>query len=291
MQKPIAVAALLALIACSSPEEMSDGVGVAQARAASVTGETARETLDRRTAPEAEPMTFRDDQKNGAAARDFAYSWPREASAIPGLAARLRERRDADLAAQKSEWEQSIAEFATEKDEMMCVTCVNRSYAMSWSVVADTPRFLELVGERFTYTGGAHGNSVYDAILWDREAGEDAPSAMRPVDLFVDEVALENTAYGDYCAALNRARSERRGLDPDAIDPLTDCPSVSELIVTLTASDGERFDGVSFLAAPYVAGSFAEGPYQFAIPVSSAILEAVKPEYREAFALEAGRSG
>lgn len=288
MKGLVSIATLSALIACSSPEEMSEGIGLSEAGASAKSGESAQETLDRRIAADAEPVEFKDDEKDGQAARDFAYSWPAQASAIPGLAQLLGERRDAALAKQKSEWLESVAEFGNATGEMACVTCVNRSYAMSWTVAADTPQFLELVAERFTYTGGAHGNSVFAALLWDREAEDGQGAAMLPIDLFVDPVALENTAYGEYCAALNLARSERRGLEAADINPLTDCPSVTELVVTLTSSDGERFDGITFLAAPYVAGSFAEGPYEFAIAVSPAVLEAVKPEYRDAFVIGAG---
>ncbi len=36
---------------------------------------------------------------------------------------------------------------------------------------------------------------------------------------------------------------------------------------------------------PYVAGAYAEGDFEFTLPVSPAMLRAVKPDYRDAFAL------
>jgi len=262
------------LAACSSPQELD-------AQIVEASGESVQATLERRVAASSAPTEFSDQETRGEAERDFDYSWPAQASAIPSLAAVLTERRDEALASQKEEWEQSVAEFA----EMNCITCVMRSYSGSWEVAADTPRFLLLTGETFTYTGGAHGNSFFDALLWDRTANDGAGDAMRPVDMFVGEAALENIAFGDYCSALNLVRSERRDVDPTTVDQFDNCPSVTELVVMPTSSDGKSFDGVAMLAAPYVAGSFAEGPYEFSIPMTPVLLEAVKPEYRAEFSI------
>ena len=43
------------------------------------------------------------------------------------------------------------------------------------------------------------------------------------------------------------------------------------------------FDRLTVYAGPYVAGPYAEGAYEIDLAVDSAILAAVKPEYREAF--------
>lgn len=261
---------LAVLLACSSPEEIAAEVSEAQ-------GESAAETLERRTAAGFAPVAFADEETRGEAARDFAYNWPAQVSAIAPLAAILETTRDGELAKQKAEWEASVAEFG----DMGCITCINRSYAKSWEVVTDTPRFLVLSAETYTYTGGAHGNSQFDALLWDREEEK----AMKPVELFVDPVALENTAFGDYCQALLEAKREKLSVDISEMNPFDGCPGVGELVVIVTASDGEHFDSITFLAAPYVAGSYAEGPYVFSIPMTDALLEAVKPEYCEEFAL------
>src|SRR3546814_2530843 len=37
-----------------------------------------------------------------------------------------------------------------------------------WTVAADTPRFLALRSESYVYTGGAHGMTGYEALLWDK---------------------------------------------------------------------------------------------------------------------------
>lgn len=266
------------LLACSSPDQIAAGVQDKQ-------GESAAETLDRRAAVGFDPVEFIDEESRGEAARDFAYGWPAQATAIAPLAAILEAARSEELARQKAEWEESVAEFATAEDGYECFSCVNRSYAKSWLVAADTPRFLVLAAENFTYTGGAHGNTQYDGIVWDRDAKGEAGEALAPLALFVDPVALENTVHGDYCKTLLTLRGERLEFDISDVNPFDECPPVTEFVVLPKSSDGERFDQLAFLAAPYVAGSYAEGSYEFSIPVTEAILGAVKPEYRGAFAV------
>lgn len=268
---------LAVLLACSSPEEIAAGVQEAQ-------GETAAERLDRRTAAGFDPVEFTDEESSGEAARDFAYSWPAQVSAIAPLAAMLEASRDAELAKQKSEWEESVAEFATAEDGYQCITCVNRSYAKSWQVAADTPRFLVIGAENYFYTGGAHGNTIYDGLVWDRDGVDGKGAALDPIALFSDPSALEAVSRGAYCPALLKLRGERLDMNTDTMDPLAECPPIADLVMLPKSSDGERFDLITFLAAPYVAGSYAEGSYEFTIPVTDAILAQVRPEYRSAFA-------
>lgn len=262
------------LLACSSPEEMGQEIATAQ-------GESVEATLKRRVAAGSAPTEFSDNETRGEAERDFAYGWPAQVSAIAPLAEMLESARDDALTAQKTEWEQSVAEFA----DMGCITCINRSYSKNWSVAADTPRFLVVSGETFTYTGGAHGNSTFDALAWDREGDDGAGEVMDPVNLFVDPVALENVAYGDYCQSLLEERGRKFDQSIEGMNKFENCPSVAELVVIPLSSDGKTFDRINFLAAPYVAGSFAEGPYEFAIPMTDTLLTIVRPKYRDAFSV------
>lgn len=266
--------ALPILIACSSPEEMGQEIATAQ-------GESVEATLQRRVAAGSEPTEFSDNETRGEAQRDFAYGWPAQISAIAPLAAILEQSRDDALTSQKTEWEQSVAEFG----DMGCITCINRSYSKSWKVDADTSRFLIVHGETYTYTGGAHGNSDFDALAWDREGNDGAGEVMDPVNLFVDPVALENVAYGDYCQSLLEERARKFDQPIEGMNKFENCPSVAELVVVPLSSDGKTFDRINFLAAPYVAGSFAEGPYEFAIPMTQTLLTIVRPKFRDAFSV------
>lgn len=59
---------------------------------------------------------------------------------------------------------------------------------------------------------------------------------------------------------------------------------MAETTLILGSSDGERIDRIGLLVGPYVAGPYAEGTYDLTLPVTPAIVAAVRPEWREAFA-------
>jgi hypothetical protein len=266
-----AVAALaLALAACSSPDEIAAKTGTAPSEAP-----TAPPALP---VPAPEKVTFEDNAKKGEAMRDFAYSWPAEVSAIPELAARLTADRDKTLAEQKTEWEDAVREYA----DADCGACTNRDYAMGWDVVANLPRFLSLSGAWNAYTGGAHGNYAWVALVWDREAER----GFDPKEMFTSPAALQGALGDAWCKALKAERVEKLGAeyaaDDDGIFP---CPPIADLTVLVGSSDGKSFNRIGLIAAPYVAGSYAEGAYEVTLPVTPKVLAAVKPGYRAAFAL------
>ncbi|MFN3862984.1 MAG: PdaC/SigV domain-containing protein [Erythrobacter sp.] len=262
-----AMLAVLALAACSSPDEVAKGVeGEAKARASAA-------PADRAAAPG--PVTFTDNQGKDEAAREFSYSWPAEVSAVPALVRHLTAERDRLLAEQKAEWAEAVAEFAGED----CVACTNRAFEKRWEVVADLPRFLSLSATFYAYSGGAHGNGAFDALVWDREA----QALFDPKALFRSEAALQEALGAPWCKALRAERMQRLGADYSE-DSTFPCPAIADLTVLVGSSDKRRFDRIGLLAAPYVAGSYAEGSYEVTLPVSQAVLDAVKPEYRRAFA-------
>ena len=271
LQAAIIGTALAALLAgCSSPEEVAKGTGVAaQASASAAPAATAAAA-----APGA--VAFTDNQGKDDAAREFSYSWPAEVSAVPALARRLTAERDKLLAEQKAEWEEAKREFAGED----CVACINRSFEKSWEVVADLPRFLSLSATFYVYSGGAHGNGAFDALVWDREA----QAFFDPKALFCSEAALQDALGETWCKALKAERMKRLGEDYYE-DGIFTCPAIADLTVLAGSSDKRRFDRIGLLAAPYVAGAYAEGSYEVTLPVTPKVLAAVKPEYKAAFAL------
>lgn len=259
--------ACLALIGCSSPEEMGEALGAEGSDA----GLTVSSTDD------PQPVNFEDHDERGGGTRDFLYAWPAEVSAIPALADLLAQRRDAALTEQKADWDEALAEFAGED----CASCKARGFSKGWDVAADTPRFLSLKGEMSLYTGGAHPNSAFDALVWDREAGV----GLDPVDLFTSPDALYRAVRAPYCDALLSQQKERRGeyfTPPE--DPLAQCPGLDDLVLVPASNGGEAIDELYLLAAPYVAGAYAEGPYKVQVPVTDAVIAAVKEKYRGAFA-------
>ena len=257
------------LAACSSPEDIAAGTGVAKAESAAAAPAAAP------SAPAPAPAQFTDNAQAGEAKRDFAYSWPAEVSAVPELAARFTAERDKLLAEQKTEWAEAVKEFAGED----CIACTSRSFEKGWEVVADLPHFLSLSASFDLYTGGAHGNGAFDALVWDREA----KAAFDPKAMFTSPRALQQALGVAWCKGLKAERQKRLGPDYSD-DGFFQCPPIAELTVLVGSSDKRAFNRIGLIAAPYVAGSYAEGAYELTFPVTPAVLAAVKPEYKAAFA-------
>lgn len=263
-----ATVVLAVLAACSSPEET-----------AAKTGDAAAETPappPSLPAPAPDKVAFEDNAKQGEATRNFAYAWPAEVSALPQLAAQLTADRDKLLAEQKADWEGSLREF----EGSDCVGCVNRDYAMEWQVVANLTRYLSLSGAWNAYTGGAHGNYAWRALVWDREADK----GFEPEAMFTSPAALQGALGDAWCTALKGARV-RKGMAPEDADGIFPCPPIEDLTVLVGSSDRKSFNRIGLIAAPYVAGSYAEGEYEVTLPVTPKVLAAVKPEYKAAFSL------
>ncbi|MDP4604903.1 MAG: DUF4163 domain-containing protein [Erythrobacter sp.] len=261
-----------ALAGCSSPEEVAQGAGVTAKANASTSSASASASSSSTNGA----SSFEDNAEQDGGSREFAYGWPAAVSAIPALAARFTDERTAALAEQKAEWAEALREFAGED----CVACTSRGYSKEWKVVADLPRYLSLSADMYLYTGGAHGNSAFEALVWDREAG----AALDPTAMFRSEAALQDALGAGWCAALQAERAERLGGDY-AEDSFFPCPPIADLTLLLGSSNKATFNRIGLIAAPYVAGSYAEGPYEVTLPVTPALLAAVKPEYKAAFAL------
>ncbi len=264
-----AMLAALLLAACSAPEEMAEATATAKA------GADAEASAPASAKPAA--VAFEDNAEKDGGKREFAYKWPAAASAIPALAERFTAERDKALAEQKADWAAALKEFPGED----CISCKNLSLSKEWKVVADLPRFLSLSAEMYFYTGGAHGNSGFDALVWDREAGE----AIKPEDMFTSEAALQDALGDAWCKALKAERGKRLG-EEYAVEDLGifACPPIADLAVLLGSSDKRAFNRIGLIAAPYVAGSYAEGPYEVTLPVTPKVIAAVKPDYKSAFA-------
>lgn len=205
----------------------------------------------------------------------FDYAYPAEAGNIPELAHlldRMLDRARETLARRAASAREDARDNGFPYNKF--------SSSMEWQVVADLPGWLSLSGEITSYTGGAHGNYGIRSLVWDKQAGE----AMRGIDLFTSPGALGEALGTRYCEALEALRVERGTALAAGQGGFPACPPVDELVVLVGSSDGERFDRLTFYAAPYVAGVYAEGAYEVDLAVDAAVLGAVKPRYREDFA-------
>lgn len=260
--RPFLLAAISALAACSSPEEVAEKAGVspnaqasASAGASSARGNTISEETD---------------------LYQFDYAYPRAAAAIPAL----RDVLEAEMAEQKAALVGEAREARAEA-RSGGYPFNPHSFSQEWEVLADLPGYLSLAGEFATYSGGAHGMYGIESLVWDRARGR----RLVGIDLFASPDAL-NAALGDrLCKSLNAERAERRGQPvPDDSEEMFDqCVGVEESTVLLHSSNGRAFDRLTVWIGPYVAGPYAEGAFELDFQVDAAVLRAVKPVHRSAF--------
>ncbi|WFL78013.1 DUF4163 domain-containing protein [Altererythrobacter arenosus] len=262
------IIAVACLAACSAVEE-DEALPAAAAKTA-----TAQATAS--AASPAEGVSFSRSQEDGGASWEFKYSWPAEVAARPELARKLEAERTKLLAEEQAGWLET-KEYCPEDS----VSCRSRSLQKDWKKVAEIPGWLSLSADIYAYTGGAHGNSGFAAMVWDDRNAQ----GMEPVAMFKTPSALEQAFGGKHCAALNKEREKRRGMPVIPVDDggFDSCPKIDEFVVIVGSSDGEKFDRIGLLAAPYVAGPYAEGSYEVTLPVDAAIIAAVKPEYSGLF--------
>jgi hypothetical protein len=140
-----------------------------------------------------------------------------------------------------------------------------------WSLAADTPRLLALVGESYAFTGGAHGNTGYAAKIWDKTAQKAVPFSA----LFTDWAKARAVIEPAYCAALATEQKARGG------NPVNNCPKLSDQPIVPWAGLATRATQLRVLLGPYTAGSYAEGSYLITLPWPEAIKPLVKPAYRD----------
>jgi hypothetical protein len=266
---PVLTCVLLAA-ACS---DKSDGAAAAPAAARASASAAAPSP-----SAGAEPAVARNEKVSNDL-YEFEYSYPAAAAAIPDL----RKWLDADLEEERRELIEGAQE-QLEQSKKNGFPFHPFGYWAAWKVVTDLPGWLSLSGSVSTYEGGAHPNHGFDALLWDRQAN----LRREPEDLFVSEAALSRAIRRDFCRELDTQRAKKRGapIDPQSDDPFDECIDPAESTVILGSSNSKTFDRIGILVAPYAAGPYAEGEYEVTLPVTDAVLAAVKPEYRAAFAVK-----
>ncbi len=207
----------------------------------------------------------------------FEYSYPQAAGDTEGLAGWLdnrleRERRRLSARAAQGREEASDNGFPFN----------TYSSETAWEVAADLPNWLSLSASQSFYYGGAHPNYGFDTIVWDKEND----TVREPISFFTSAEALDEALGPQLCEALNAEREERRGepVEEGSDDTFDACIKPDETNLLLGSTNGESFNRIGIQIAPYLAGPYAEGSYEFTFPVTEELLETVRDEYRGAFA-------
>lgn len=255
----------LSSAACSDATEFADEAGIENA--------TTSGTPPTTTASAAKEITEETEQYQ------FAYKWPEQASRHPKLVELLQDDADkmkADLTSEAAaDWEGAKGQDWTPRQH---------SAALEWRVVTETPRFLSLSGHLATYSGGAHGMSGLESLVWDKQANDGMDAKV----LFRSAAALQTALGSALCETLNRVRETRRGIkvDPNSDDTFNNCPGLDEATVLVGSSTGKALDRLTVYFGPYVAGPYAEGDYELNFPVTDAVMAAVKPEYASGLSIK-----
>ena len=134
---------------------------------------------------------------------------------------------------------------------------------------ADAGTLFSLKRTDYDYSGGAHGNTLFAGVLWDKAAKRQIAAA----DLFrpgVDAAALDRAL----CDAVNAAKQARS----PGTERLTlgrgdtwNCPRALQTPMALEPAAGQpgKAGGLVFLIGPYAVGPYAEGAYQIVLPLSA----------------------
>jgi hypothetical protein len=205
----------------------------------------------------------------------FTYRYPATLARFPGLRHWLLADRDALHA-------KTARAAAAGKRDATATGYPYRRYETQrdWKQVTQTPRFISLSMTQYVFTGGAHGAPSSGALLWDKATNQTRATT----SLFTSDAALWQAIRARYCPALKAERARRMGDDATpGIAPA--CPPLKDLTVLLGSTDGTAFDRIGLIADPYVAGAYVEGSYEVTLPVTPALIAAVKPAYRVAFAI------
>jgi len=217
----------------------------------------------------------------GAQGRDppaiINYTYPAQAKAIPAL----KRWFDREGAAFRSS---TMAEAGQARRDAARDRFPFRQYQSDrpWKVVTDTPRFLSLSVEGWDYSGGAHGMTMFASFVWDRSAGE----RCTPMSFFISSTALVTAIRPAFCRELDVQRRGKRGGNPPAdIPEFSKCIDPLAETVILGSRKRDRFDRIGILIPSYEAGPYVEGTYEVTLPVTPAVMAAVRPEWRRYFAL------
>lgn len=239
-----------------------------------IANEAAPAVAAKPTAPAAQAFVF--DDKNELI--EFHFAWSAEAAATPQLVDRFRKEMDKA----KSELIAGARDDKAMRDKEGYYFNGHTS-STDYKTAGQSGRLLSLYADIAAYTGGAHGNYGTSELLWDRQTAKELAFA----DLFTAAANMDRLLTQPWCDALNKAREEKRGEPVGGGGMFDECPPLGDIAIIPADKDGNgRFDRLQLIADPYVAGPYAEGDYEVELPVTAALVAAIRSDYRESFEVQ-----
>lgn len=264
----LTAAAVLTLAACDRRETGAPGAG------------DPAEGAETTAADAAAPMTYE-------SANRFAevnLTLPDVVRTQPDLHARLY----ADAVSELRTFSEGAQADRTEYDGDMDLPPYDK--AITYVAAGETGKLISLQRNSHEYTGGAHPNPAYGAIIWDKALKR----FVQPAQLFrrgADLAALDQAL----CEAVNTARLARNAdagrITLNQTQGGWACPRAGSTPFVLAPSTTPgRAGGLIFLIGPYQVGPYSDGGYEIAVP-QSAFRSLLAPAYADEFAGEPQRAG
>lgn len=213
--------------------------------------------------------------ERNSALLEFSYEWPSEAAAIPALDKRFK-------TALAKDYRETVA---TAKDDQALAKEQKRDFnphflSVKWTTDGETLRLLSLERQWGAFTGGAHPNTSYSTLLWDRRLAREIAFG----EQFLRSSSFAVLTRSAYCKKLDKERQKRREGEKLDLPDFNACPKYSDLAIgPLDSNRNGRFDMIRFIASPYTAGPYVEGEYVIDVPVSRQLMAALKPVYRSSY--------
>lgn len=133
---------------------------------------------------------------------------------------------------------------------------------IDWKISAQSPRLLSIYAEQNDFEGGAHPNTSFRALLWDKDRGALIPTA----ELFSPDADLKGV--DDYvCHQIEAQRAKRSGQPVNETASGFNCPKFSDSrLILVPSTQPGKIGAIDALYAPYDVGPYAEGPYEVRVP-------------------------
>ncbi len=153
------------------------------------------------------------------------------------------------------------------------------SHTIAWKISAQTPRLVSVFAQEDDFRGGAHPNSTFQTVLWDKAKKQQiavsalfAPGAdMKAVDAYV-------------CHQIEAERSKRLSEPTTQAGSGFSCPAfVQSRMILVPSTIKDRAGAIDVLFAPYEVGPYVEGPYEIRVPQNQ-LKGVLSPDYADQFA-------
>ncbi|MEM7429809.1 MAG: DUF4163 domain-containing protein [Pseudomonadota bacterium] len=165
-----------------------------------------------------------------------------------------------------------------------------RSYDLNvgWGTELDAPRLLSLIKSYWSYRGGAHGNTTYMSLLFDRATGK----VVDFIDLFGGNESEVRKVLRTYVTDdILRQKAKKAGKPVEEYDDAFVKDGVTGRFRVYTAdpsTEPGKASGLRIWYAPYEVGAYVEGTHTAFVP-HEIFSRFLTDEYKPVFAGQSAR--